>query len=164
MNLIVKFSSSQLLQGRVRSGQRLVSTFPVSFLYTCTSQLSVSQWGWRGGHASRHRLWCGRTERRWESEGEMDTRGGDCHDLSQWFACCLENLWACQRKESFYRTADINMLISLCLQDDKLKALVQKLGTGDWKCIASYIPVSLIDSCCLLQALGFFFWLLVCQQ
>lgn len=28
------------------------------------------------------------------------------------------------------------------LQDDKLKALVQKLGTSDWKSIASFIPVS----------------------
>lgn len=37
------------------------------------------------------------------------------------------------------------MLICLCLQDDKLKALVQKLGPNDWKYIASYIPVSLID-------------------
>lgn len=35
-------------------------------------------------------------------------------------------------------------LISLfiCVQDEKLKALVQKLGTSDWKYIASYIPVS----------------------
>lgn len=33
----------------------------------------------------------------------------------------------------------------LCLQDDKLKALVQKLGTSDWKSIASFIPVS--DKC-----------------
>lgn len=36
------------------------------------------------------------------------------------------------------------MLICSCLQDDKLKALVQKLGPSDWKYIASYIPVSLI--------------------
>lgn len=28
------------------------------------------------------------------------------------------------------------------VQDEKLKALVQKLGTSDWKYIASYIPVS----------------------
>lgn len=35
------------------------------------------------------------------------------------------------------------------LQDDKLKALVQKLGTSDWKCIASFIPVS--DTCLGLQ-------------
>lgn len=33
----------------------------------------------------------------------------------------------------------------LCLQDDKLKALVHKLGTSDWKSIASFIPVS--DKC-----------------
>ena len=31
------------------------------------------------------------------------------------------------------------------LQDDKLKALVQKLGPNDWKHIASYIPVSMIN-------------------
>lgn len=32
----------------------------------------------------------------------------------------------------------------LCLQDDKLKALVQKVGPNDWKYIASYVPVSLV--------------------
>lgn len=31
------------------------------------------------------------------------------------------------------------------LQDEKLKALVQKLGTTDWKYIASYIPVGLFS-------------------
>lgn len=31
------------------------------------------------------------------------------------------------------------------LQDDKLKALVQKLGPNDWKHIASYIQVSLMN-------------------
>lgn len=35
-------------------------------------------------------------------------------------------------------------IICLCLQDDKLKAMVQKLGPSDWKYIASFIPVSLI--------------------
>lgn len=43
-----------------------------------------------------------------------------------------------------------NKLISWRLQDDKLKMLVQKLGTSDWKCVASHIPVSLTNSCCLL--------------
>lgn len=31
----------------------------------------------------------------------------------------------------------------VCIQDEKLKTLVQKLGPNDWKTIASYIPVSL---------------------
>lgn len=35
------------------------------------------------------------------------------------------------------------------LQDDKLKALVQKMGTNDWKHIANYIPVSLMVLFCV---------------
>lgn len=50
-----------------------------------------------------------------------------------------------EEKKCFYRTADKNMLISLCLQDDKLKVLVQQLGTSDWKYIASVIPVSYLS-------------------
>lgn len=43
-------------------------------------------------------------------------------------------------------TAASPLCVCVCLQDEKLKVLVQKLGTADWKCIASYIPVSLLVS------------------
>lgn len=47
--------------------------------------------------------------------------------------------------------------MSLCLQDDQLKALVQKLGTSDWKYIASYIPVSSVNVWLFFYALECFF-------
>lgn len=55
-------------------------------------------------------------------------------------------------------TADLNMHVCFRSQDDKLKALVQKLGTNDWKYIASYIPVSLslVDYSNLYGFLGYF--------
>lgn len=57
---------------------------------------------------------------------------------------CMWPQWLCGIRDGSIRTEDINMLICFFLQDDKLKALVQKLGPNDWKCIASSIPVSLV--------------------
>lgn len=81
----------------------------------------------------------GKVKVKWtQDEVTAVTCPSDLHTLS---------LEALQRITCFSRH---NKLISLCLQDDKLKMLVQKLGTNDWKCVANLIPVSLINSCCLL--------------
>lgn len=99
------------------------------------------QGGGRGVRESGRRPRRSRAQRRRQSKGEMDPRGGECARM------LYRNWWLApgqpQQKQQVLFIGS-HIYLSISVQDEKLKALVKKMGTTDWKYITSYMPVSLI--------------------